>query len=82
MVNRARPLPICDSYCAFLCTQPLHGAAEKVIELTPLVPLNTARLLCRLSPRALLLNEIPGATNGADFVRKLATHPLIIALKG
>lgn len=62
--------------------QPLHGAAEKVIELTPLVPLNTARLLCRLSPRALLLNEIPGATNGADFVRKLATHPLIIALKG
>ena len=63
-------------------SQPLQGGAEKVVELSPLSAHNAARLLCRLSPRPLRLSEIDGAESGADFVRKLAAHPLICELHG
>ena len=61
---------------------PLQGGAEKVIELAPLSSLNTARLLCRLSPRTLRLHELPGASNAADFVQLLARTPLVRMLSG
>ena len=61
---------------------PLQGGAEKVIELAPLTGLNTARLLCRLSPRTLRLHELPGASNAGDFVQILAKHPLVRLLCG
>ena len=62
--------------------QPLQGGAEKVVDIQPLSRLNTARLLCRLSPRPLLLNEVEGAGSAAAFVQRLAQHELIVAFNG
>ena len=62
--------------------QPLQGGAEKVVDIQPLSKLNTARLLCRLSPRPLLLSEIQGAGSAADFVQRLAQHDLIETFNG
>ena len=62
--------------------QPLQGGAEKVVDIQPLSRLNTARLLCRLSPRPLLLKEIEGAGSAADFVQRLAQHEFIINFNG
>jgi hypothetical protein len=53
-----------------------------VVEVKPLSRMNTARLLCRLSPRPLLLSELPGAASAADFVNRLAQHALVEALHG
>ena len=68
-------------------TQPPHSPSPldvppQVIELSPLSDLNTARLLCRLSPRTLRLHELPGAANASDFVQLLARHPLVARLGG
>ena len=62
--------------------QPLQGGSEKVIALEPLSAHNTARLLCRLSPRTLLLSEIAGATSASNFVQKLSLHPLVEKMHG
>ena len=43
---------------------------------------NTARLLCRLSPRTLLLSEIAGATSASNFVQKLSLHRLVEKMHG
>ena len=68
-------------------TQPPHSPSRldvppQVIELSPLSDLNTARLLCRLSPRTLLLSEIAGATSASNFVQKLSLHPLVEKMHG
>ena len=62
--------------------QPLQGGAEKVVDIRPLSKINTARLLCRLSPRPLLLSEIEGAGSAADFVQRLSQHELIEGFAG
>ena len=62
--------------------QPLQGGSEKVIAVEPLSAHNTARLLCRLSPRTLLLSEIAGATSASNFVQKLSLHPLVEKMHG
>jgi hypothetical protein len=62
--------------------RPLQGGAEKVLEMKPLSKHNTARLICRLSPRPLQLDEIKGAANAQDFVQRLASHDLVGALAG
>ena len=54
----------------------------QVVEVKPLSRMNTARLLCRLSPRPLLLSELPGAASAADFLNRLAQHALVEALHG
>jgi hypothetical protein len=41
--------------------RPLQGGAEKVLEMKPLSKHNTVRLICRLSPRPLQLDEITRA---------------------
>ena len=53
---------------------PLQGGAEKVVGITPLSSLHTAKLLCKLSPRPLLLSEIEGAGSAQEFVQRLAQH--------
>jgi hypothetical protein len=62
--------------------QPLRGGAEKVVDLQPLSPHSTARLLCRLSPRQLLLRELPGADTTAEFLRMLSRHEITERLGG
>lgn len=62
--------------------RPLQGGAEKVIELQPLSRVNSARLLCKLSPRPLLLSELPGAGSAKDFVQRLAELDVIGGLRG
>ena len=62
--------------------QSLQGGAEKVIDIQPLSPLNTAKLLCKLSPRPLLLTEIQGAGSAADFVQRLSLHPIMAGFRG
>ena len=54
--------------------QPLQGGAEKVVGIRPLSSLHTAKLLCKLSPRPLLLSEIEGAGSAQEFVQRLAQH--------
>ena len=62
--------------------QPLQGGAEKVVDIQPLSAMNTARLLCKLSPRPLLLSEIEGAGSAADFVQRLSQHEIMGAFNG
>jgi len=62
--------------------QPLHGGAEKVVQLERLSSELTARLLCRLSPRPLMLSEIAGASGAADFVQKLAAMRVVSLFEG
>ena len=48
----------------------------------PLSKANTARLLCKLSPRPLKLDELDGANSAAEFVQRLAQHPLTATFAG
>ena len=58
------------------------GAAEKVIELAPLSHDDTARLFCKVSPRALYHSELPGASDHTSFIRQLARTQLVHMLSG
>jgi len=63
---------------------PVGGSlGEKVVAIEPLSPVETARLLVKLSPRPIRLCDLqPPARNTQEFLRRMANLPLVLSLAG